>query len=141
MKVTIDIPDPAGSDNYKPFIDFLEEQQLLAFDRREDNDKVDLIIDLCPQIDQIFGLYPIIFKIDKFYEVVMSSFVGPNYAFFQVTDRRSPVAEEKIINQEHDLFLQMIDIIANDVEDYPRLSDISEGLLTMGYISFLSLQS
>lgn len=128
MKVTIDIPDPENSGNYRPFIDLLEDLKLLANDRNEHSEKLDLILDVCPQIDQIFGLYPIIFRIDKFYEVVMSSFVGPNYAFFQAAERRYPVGEEKMINDEHNRFLQMTDSIANDVDTYPQLYDVTTGL-------------
>ena len=127
MKVTIEIPE---GEDYIPFIEFLERRHLLA-NRSEENEAVEDLLNIFPIIDKSYGLFPNVFKIDQFYEVVMSWYVSNNYGFFQATELRDAKGQDIVVNNEHDQFLATLTSLRNEVDHFPRLRSFSEGLVQL----------
>ena len=122
MKVTIEIPE--GGD-YVPFIQFLERRNLLGTNY-EDMEVVEDIMSMSPMVDKVFGLFPT-FVVDRFYPVVMAYYVGANYAFFQAMELPRPLGNDRLINFEHDQFVDMLNDMRKDVDTFPYLKVYHEG--------------
>jgi hypothetical protein len=126
MKVSVDIKE---DNSYTSLVAHLDALNLLAADANEESDAVAEYMNIEAIIGQTYGLYPIVFEVNRWYEVVVSYELANKYTFFNICEVQSPVNREHIINDEHKAFLNMLDNMRRDVNTYHRLYTVTEGMI------------
>ncbi|XP_054164172.1 RING finger protein 17-like [Oppia nitens] len=125
MKVSIDIIE---NGLYVPLIRILENKGLLVADREEDLDEeVETILNIEGLIHSTYGLYPIVFETNRFYQVVISHSLAGKHVFFNVDAIDDPTDNEIVINKEHKAFISMLSKLRNKVKHFLPLPRLAEG--------------
>ena len=126
MKATVEIEDPKNKKAFKPLIQYLEEENLLA-DKIDDNDTIEDILNINSMIEETYGLFPIVFRPERFYRVMLSHSVGNTFVYLQSLQVLSPIGKESIINVEHNSFLDMLERMRSRVDLFPLIKSFREG--------------